>query len=297
MAAPLPLPVRLKLDQTLAQWRHWDCGHDLPGAPRFVRALSAGHSNHSMLVAASRHFVVRIDGVDPAIHGINRQAEWLALRDAHAAGLAPRPCYFNPELGTLVCEYLPPDAGQQRPLAEVADLLRAIHRLPLRHSRLDLRRRILRYENLLRHHGRSLPAPLTGARERVTALLASAAARDRPRALCHNDLLQGNRLASGGRLWAIDWEYCAVTDPLYDLAVVICGDELSNGQAQELVGHYLAREPDAGENRLLLEYICIYRYLALLWYLAQRHPAMDTAQCEQVLAQLLESLAEAGASP
>ena len=290
MAAALPLPVRLKLDQTLAQWRHWQCGPPLDAPPPFVAPLAAGHSNHSLLVGESRQFVVRIDGVDPAAHGINRQAEWLALQDAHAVGLAPRPCYFNPDLGTLVCEYLQPDAAQHHELGQVATLLRGIHRLPLRHSRLDLRQRIRRYEHQLARPGAPLPRTLSETRDRVFHRLSRVTARDHSRAMCHNDLLRGNRLVSGGRLWAIDWEYCAVGDPLYELAVIICGDDLSGKDAEELVACYLGREASAGERGAMLDYCCVYRYLELLWYLAQRHPALDAGRQEKAIGLLLDAL-------
>lgn len=290
MAAALPLPVRLKLDQTLAQWRHWQCGRPLEGPPQFVAPLAAGHSNHSVLVGDSRQFVVRIDGVDPAAHGINRQAEWLALQDAHAAGLAPRPCYFNPDLATLVCEYLQPDEEQRQEPGQVAALLRGIHGLPLRHSRLDLRQRIRRYEHQLASPGASLPRALAGTRDRVLERLSRVTARDHPRSMCHNDLLRGNRLVSGGRLWAIDWEYCAVGDPLYELAVIICGDDLSEAEGEELVTCYLGREASADERGALLDYCCVYRYLELLWYRAQRHPALDAGRQEKAIGLLLDAL-------
>ena len=290
MAAALPLPVRLKLDQTLAQWRHWQCGRPLDGPPPFVAPLAAGHSNHSLLVGESRQFVVRIDGVDPVAHGINRQAEWLVLQDAHAAGLAPRPCYFNPDLGVLVCEYLPPGPARHQEPDQVAALLRGIHRLPLRHSRLDLRQRIRRYEDQFARPGASLPLALAETRDRVLERLSRVAARDHSRAMCHNDLLRGNRLVSGGSLWAIDWEYCAVGDPLYELAVIICGDELSEAEAGKLVACYLCREANPAERSALLDYCCIYRYLELLWYLAQRHPALDARKQEKAIGLLLDAL-------
>ena len=45
---------------------------------------------------------------------------------------------------------------------------------------------------------------------------------------CHNDLLAPNRLRSGGKLWALDWEYCAMGSPWFDLAVISCGENYSH---------------------------------------------------------------------
>jgi len=96
MVTALPGNIRLKLEQTLAQWRQWKVDPPIHHAPTVVSRLSAGLSNFSVLVEADRQFVVRIDGIKPSAHGLNRQGEWRSLSAAHRAGLAPRPCYFNP---------------------------------------------------------------------------------------------------------------------------------------------------------------------------------------------------------
>jgi len=269
MPTALPRNIQLKLEQTLAQWPHWHCEPRLTAVPDVAAVLSPGASNFSILVGSGQRFVVRIDGVNPAANGLNRQTEWRALQAAHGAGLAPRPRYFNPDLGSLVCDYLPPDEEQSVVITELAGLLRAIHQLPARHNRLDLAERILRYEKQLQHRGRAPAPPLAHCREQVWDLLRSIDPEAQATALCHNDLLQANRIYSGGRLWAIDWEYCAMGDPWYDIAVVINGDGLNRAQTDQLLDTYLGRAVSTTERQALHHYGCIYRYLELLWYLAQ----------------------------
>ena len=74
MASALPRPVQLKLEQALAQWRHWQLPEPLPGRPEGQATLGQGISNFSVKVAiAEKHFVVRIDGIVPAqLSGILR---------------------------------------------------------------------------------------------------------------------------------------------------------------------------------------------------------------------------------
>jgi hypothetical protein len=127
MVTALPGNIRLKLEQTLAQWRQWKVNPPITHAPTVVSRLSAGLSNFSVLVEAGRQFVVRIDGIKPSAHGLNRQGEWRSLSAAHRADLAPHPCYFNPELGSLVCNYLAPDEQQPVDVNDIAKLLRDIH--------------------------------------------------------------------------------------------------------------------------------------------------------------------------
>jgi len=291
MVSRLPRHIQLKLEQTLAQWHQWQCDPALTAAPGVVEVLAPGIGNFSVLVEARQRFVVRIDGLDPSANGLNRQAEWRALADAHRSGIAPCPRYFNPDLGSLVCDYLPPDEDREAGLVDVANLLRAIHRLPARHHRLDLAERILRYEKLLERRVGALPFDVTSCRHAVLALLREAdRITDRP-VLCHNDLLRANRIYSGGRLWALDWEYCAMGNALYDLAVVVNGDDLAAGESEQLLAGYLGRPPRAEERDALYLYGGVYRYLELLWYQALNRPALDGAALEKKFAALKAMLA------
>jgi thiamine kinase len=257
-----------------------------------VRVLTPGVSNFSVLVKAEQHFVVRLDGLNASTHGLSRQTEWRTLEAAHRAGLAPAPRYCNPELGSLVCDYLAPDESQDSPVADVARLLQAIHRLPARHHRLDLAERILRYEKQIEHRGRVLNEELRHCRLRVTVLLRAMSLQGADTVLCHNDLLRANRISYAGRLWAIDWEYAAMASPWYDIAVVINGDSLSASDTETLLDAYLGRAPDETERDLLHQYGCIYRYLELLWYLALEKPVLEECAIKEKSSALVSMLAE-----
>lgn len=268
MAATLPHGQRLKLAQVLAQWRHWDCDPPLPAAPEPGAALGQGFSNINIRVdsADGRAFVVRLDGVQTANHGISRQAEWRALGAAHRAGLAPAPRYFNPDLGALVCDYLAPDASQPRDIAAVATLLRRIHALPPLHYRLDLGERVARYRHQCARRAPEYLARLSSLEETVSRLLDWQRDSDPTPVLCHNDLLAANRFYSGGHLWALDWEYAAMGSRWFDLAVVCCDEGWSKDDGESLLQAYLQRPPEAAERRGLTRHCVLYRYIELLWF-------------------------------
>lgn len=290
MLQSLPTTVRLKLDQTLAQWRQWSCAPVISRAPTVVQVLTAGISNYSVMVESEQHFVIRIDGLTPATFGLCRQTEWRTLAAAYDAGLAPRPCYFNPELGSLVCDYLAPDDTQALDIAHTGRLLRRIHLLPPRHHRLSLADRILRYEKQLEHVHRTRGDELRHHAAKVSRLLEEISRQPGESVLCHNDLLRANRIYSNGKLWAIDWEYCAMASPWYDIAVVVAGDALSERDTDALLYHYLERVPNDCERRTLYRYSCIYRYLELLWYMALEKPILDALTIEEKLTTLTAML-------
>lgn len=288
MENSLPRPIQQKLEHTLAQWAHWQCEPPLLQAPRVVEVLSPGYSNFSILVATPKRFVVRIDGVNPTTNGLHRQSEWRTLLEAARRGIAPQARYFNPELGCMVCDFLEHDPVQDRPVSEVADLLRRIHSLPARHHRLDIGERVLRYEKLLQHGGYSMDKQLRECRAAISELIAGLKQYSHPPVLCHNDLLKANRIYSGGTLWAIDWEYCAMASPWYDIAVVANGDAMSAGATAELLRAYLGRAARDEERAALHHFGSVYCYLELLWYLAQDRPVLLPDEIERKTQALAE---------
>jgi len=282
-------PVQLKLEQTLAQWLHWRCEPPLQAAPHLDRPLSGGLSNHNFLVSsASRHYVVRIDGVNPARHGINRNVEYLAQQSAGNVALAPTPCYYNPELGAMVCAYFTADAQQEPTPADLAQLCLGIHRLPARHHKLDLGNRIKHYENQL---GRTAkPLPPEAIRSAIAKRLNRSEISNTPASLCHNDLLPANLIVSKGKLFALDWEYVAMGSPWFDLAVACEGQQYDKGQIERFLFYYLQRKPDRKETGQLHLFATIYRYIELLWHLEQATPELAPAILESRLPRIEDKL-------
>ena len=257
MVASLPAPIGQKLQQALAQWQHWS---DAPAAlPRAIEILTGGISNTSVRVEDGNNaWVVRLDGFDPRRLGLSRSAEWRAINQAAALHLAPAPVYSNPELGILVCKFCEPDSTPHanNPIEDIAELLRAIHNLPPIKFRLNLQARARRYLHLAGTG--ELSAEFLHACDRL-------AQHPPTPVLCHNDLLRANRLRCNNSLLALDWEYAAMGDPLFDLAVVIEGDELDASQASLLLGSRLNAQPTDRDQQRLADNRLVYRELSELW--------------------------------
>jgi thiamine kinase-like enzyme len=266
MVEALPQPARLTLEQALGQWRQWRTTAATQPVP--VSVLEGGRSNISVLVeSGTERWVVRIDGKNPAMIGISRSAEWSALQRATRDNLCPQPVYTNPDLGVLVCTYCPADSSVSAAPAEIeriAELLRDIHKLPGVRFRLDPLDRARRYLNLV---GGELSIEFVEACERL--LLGGYSP-----VLCHNDLLRANRLHSGGRLLALDWEYVAMGDPLFDLAVVIEGDGLNELEANTLLASWLDALPGDELRQRLSDNRLVYRELNSLWECVYEDPPL-----------------------
>jgi thiamine kinase len=258
MVKTLSQPVRLRLEQALAQWRHWQ--HGPAAAPTVTALLEGGRSNTSVKISCGQtSWVVRLDGINPTSLGISRSAEWRALNQAAIHKLAPTPTYSNPELGVLVYEYCEADPERDPDITDVEDiarLLREIHALPPLKFRLDPLTRARRYLHL---------AGMSELSESFLLACDSLAEQAHTHVLCHNDLLRANRLRCNNRLLALDWEYAAMGDPLFDLAAVIEGDALDNAQVDLLLGTWLDAQPTQEDQQRLADNRLLYRELSGLW--------------------------------
>lgn len=284
MPNTLPSNIQLKLTQVLGQWRQWRCDPPLLAAPKIDYRLTLGISNFSVRVSsADRAFVIRLDGVNPTLNGLNRHAEWRILQLAATTKLAPQPRYYNPDLGCLVCDYLPHDVRQSTHLPDVAKLLRDIHALPAVHHRLNLGERFLRYEKMVARHQHPIGLALLGYSKKIEHLREKSSQRDSLSVLCHNDLNASNQLYSHGQLWALDWEYSAMGSPWFDIAATTLGLELNNTQTAELLALYLQQPAKPEQLDLLEHYAVLGQYMELLWHLAQTNTSDKAISLTQKL--------------
>ena len=63
----------------------------------------------------------------------------------------------------------------------------------------------------------------------------------------HHDLLPGNFIDDGRRLWLIDWEYGAFGTPMFDLANLSANGEFDAAQ-DEALARGLFRRPMSDRN-------------------------------------------------
>jgi thiamine kinase len=229
-------------------------------------SLSDGPTNASFLVEANgAAFVLRIDKPAAAQLGLDRENERQVLSTLAAAGLVPEPVFFDAAIGVFLRPFLPGRSWTQADLARdqnmnrLAVLLRRLHTLPPVGKTFD---------------------PLAAA-ERYAAGLATEQAQDilqhaeaqwsasKPvssAALCHNDLLCQNLIESDdGQLVLIDWEYAAVGDPYFDLAIVVQHHGLAENRAGRFLESYLERPATTAERNHLSRQSRFYQHLLDLW--------------------------------
>jgi len=183
--------------------------------------LAGGFSNTAFVVDDGRGRYVARCGGDIPVHHVFRNRECAASSAAHLAGLSPELVHSEP--GVMVVRYV-----EGRTLAEPdlsANLERIVGLLTTCHS--TLARHLAGPAgafwvfDAIRDYARTLrtaraAGPLLRYEGVVDALEATQAPL--PMVFGHHDLLPGNFIDDGKRLWLIDWEYAGFGTAMFDLA-------------------------------------------------------------------------------
>ncbi|MDP3195769.1 choline kinase family protein [Tabrizicola sp.] len=214
--------------------------------------LGGGITNLNVLVTdAIRRAVVRI-GDDIPVHQIMRFNELAASRAAHAAGVSPGVIHHEP--GALVIDFVEgrtmtaKDLQDQDLLEQALALVMHAHRDIPRHLRGPALTfwvfQVVRDYAATLSEGRSHHLPI------LPDLLSQAEALERAvgrieMVFGHNDLLPGNFLHDGTRMWLIDWDYAGWGSPLFDLGGLAANNGLDPAQEAWLLRAYFGAPPDA----------------------------------------------------
>jgi thiamine kinase-like enzyme len=208
--------------------------------PRLCR-LGGGISNLSLLAeAGGDRYVVRLTRDFP-FHNVSRTREAAVSRAAHAAGFAPELVHAEP--GLMVTRHLaartlrPADMAAETP--RLAALLRQFHvALPLTlGAPFDV-------FAVNRSYLDTLADRRVGAWAALNAQLEARQVR-LPEVFAHHDLLAGNWLDDGTRLWLIDYEYAGPGAPLFDLGNLSSHAGFDGEQSRALLTAYFGATPSA----------------------------------------------------
>ena len=239
----------------------------IPGftGARVVQQLSDGPTNASLLL--ERHgerFVLRLDKPAARELGLNRENEQRVLTALVTAGLAPAALYCNVSEGVLLRPYLPgrtwteKDLNGKNSLSELARLLRRLHAVAPTGIRFDPHGAARRYARQL------ATTDAEAVVEQAGQLADELAHWPESAVLCHNDPVCHNIL-QGESLALIDWEYAAVGDRYFDLAVVLQHHGVDDVLSRYFLDSYLERSARADERQHLDQQRHFYRCLLQLW--------------------------------
>ena len=221
------------------------------GGPVIAEPLGGGLTNANFLVRhRGERFVVRV-GDDIPRHQVMRFNERAASLAAHAAGLSPQVVHHEP--GALVVAFVDGDVLTPQAIREERTLERIVEMIRLCHTKMieHLRGPLLMFWpfHILRDYAATSARRRKPLRRRNCARLMTAAAKLERLigpidiAFCHNDLLAGNLIDDGKRLWLIDWDYAGFNSPLFDLANLASNNGFTPALEQRLLAVYFGQIP------------------------------------------------------
>lgn len=189
-----------------------------------VEDLTGGLTNRNLKVTTPTGvYVVRCSYSDAGLLGIDRDAEHLNTRAAAAAGVGAEVVDYRPDLGMLVIGFLPGQALTEDRFVDpgvldrAAEACRRLHAGPRFTGDFDMFVRQAGYLETVRREGFGVPAGYGDHADDFARVRAALRAVPRPTVPCNNDLLAGNFIDDGHRVWIIDYEYSGNNDPCFEL--------------------------------------------------------------------------------
>ena len=208
-----------------------------------VEPLQGGLSNAVFVVDDGRGRYVARCGSDIPVHHVFRDRELAVSMAAHAAGLSPEVMYAAP--GVMVLRHIDgrtlAEADLRENIARVVALLVQCHRELARH--LVGPANTFWVFHVIRDYAHTLRAARGGVDAELARYLALADALEArqvalPIVFGHHDLLPGNFLDDGKRLWLIDWEYGGFGTAMFDLANLAANGGFSPDDDRNLLEAY-----------------------------------------------------------
>lgn len=268
---------REKILQAFTEQMHVDT-HDAT-----ITCMSGGMTNNNYKVTIDKtSYFVRCSCEKNSLLGISIEQEWICSSIASSHNLSPRAVFYDRKEAVLATEYIDSkrvvDLHEPVTLRQFCCLMRKLHSLD-----------------------EPFPArfcPFTSINTYMANALASDAylpddlfriiipAIDRIRRItppcskpvpCHLDLHSKNVLDDGQRLWLIDWEYAALSDPIFDLANVASVENYTDEEMKLLLSVYYDDRPLSQEE---INHLYRMRILAdirwAVWsYLQERISPLD----------------------
>ena len=243
----------------------------LAGKSRRTEDLPGGLTNRNVkITTADGTYVARCSGGSGNLLGIDRDNEYFNTCAAEQAGVGAPVVDYRPDLGILLVGFLDgatlTNADMQQPgvLARVAGACRTLHSGPRFRDRFDMFERQPAYLKAVRDNGFRMPADYLDFAGHFADIQRVLEAGDQTTVPCNNDLLAGNFIDDGQKVWLIDYEYSGNNDPCFELGNIWGECGLSGDQLAELVTLYYGRRLRHKVARARLQGI-VAKYGWTLW--------------------------------
>lgn len=205
--------------------------------------LSGGLTNRNLLVQdGEKKYVARISSNSSDLLSIDRESEYQNSKIAASVGIAAPVLNYLPGQGLLVIGYLngrtysATDVASN--LTRIAQSCRVLHSAPAFVRDFNMFEIQKNYLGIVQERGFQLPSDYLDFADRVLEIQKAMKILDEGTVPCNNDLLPGNFIDDGEKIWIIDYEYSGNNDACFELGNIWAEAFLDIEQLEELVTAY-----------------------------------------------------------
>ena len=251
--------------------------------PIRYEAVEGGITNRNFRVEQGNEiYFVRL-GEDIPEHGVYRFNELAASRAAFACGISPE--VVHAEFGAMVLRFIEgrtlvaDNLRDHSTMQKVVSLLNKCHLEMPQHlpgtTLIFWVFQVLRgYAKTLRE-GKSRMIPELSRFMEINNQLEKTVGAVEIR-FGHNDLLAGNFIDDGKRLWLIDWDYAGFNCPLFDLANLASNNEYSEDLEKQLLEIYFKKAVSADFWKRYFAMKCASLLREAMWSMVSEiHSTLD----------------------
>lgn len=215
-----------------------------------ITELSGGLTNRNLLIEGrDGKYVARISSNSSSLLSIDRESEYENSLLAAEVGIAPPVHCYLAGKGVLVIGYL---SGRtfstddvSKNLSRIAKSCRTLHLAKpfvRDFNMFDIQKS---YLSIVQERGFRLPDNYLNYATQITQMYEAMKVLDEGTVPCNNDLLPGNFIDDGEKIWIIDYEYSGNNDACFELGNIWAESFLELDQLEELVdAYYGAHRPE-----------------------------------------------------
>ena len=234
-----------------------------------LEELSGGLTNRNIKIETPLgKFVARISSNESTFLAIDRDSEFHNSKIAAAAGVGAEVFDYFPGQGMLVIGYIEGhtyDSGQVRSnLDRIATACRTLHGAQPFQREFNMFDIQQNYLKIVLDKGFKIPGDYQTLATEVKHLKRVLAVHAEPLVPCNNDLLPGNFIDGGEKIWLIDYEYSGNNDRCFELGNIWSEAVLEIDALEELVTHYFQGDRPEQFARAWL-YAVMAKYGWTLW--------------------------------
>ena len=215
-----------------------------------ISELSGGLTNRNFLIQTPEEkFVARVSSNSSSLLSIDRGSEFINSTIAGKGGVGAQVLDYLPGEGLLLISYIkgktfgPDDVASN--LRRIAQSLRNLHSLDLFDHEFNMFTTQRNYLGIVESQGFRLPDGYLNFAPQVDEIKKAFTVLFDGLVPCNNDLLPGNFIDDGEKIWLIDYEYSGNNDACFEIGNVWAEAFLPLDALEELVTAYYGQyRPD-----------------------------------------------------